>query len=96
MQARRQVAAALKSADAESLKRARAEVDATKHDLGERGAVWWSDGTPDLNRHMARNTVYAGWYAAIDEGDASRMAPGLNMEGPVPEEGGAALKKPAS
>jgi hypothetical protein len=24
--------------------------------LGERGPVWWGDGAPDLNRHMARNS----------------------------------------
>jgi hypothetical protein len=34
--------------------------------LGERGAVWWKDGTPDLNRQLAKNTPYAPWYAAAD------------------------------
>ena len=38
--------------------------------LGERGPVWWDDGAPDLNRRMARNTVYADWFAALDGGDA--------------------------
>ncbi len=42
---------------------ARAEVDEVKRALGERGPVWWSDGAPDLNRHMARNTPYADWFA---------------------------------
>jgi hypothetical protein len=32
--------------------------------LGERGPVWWS-GDADLNRHMVRNTAYAGWYATL-------------------------------
>jgi hypothetical protein len=33
--------------------------------LGERGSVWWDDGSPDLNRHMAKNTIYADWYAGL-------------------------------
>ena len=47
---------------------ARARVHAAKVALGERGPVWWTDGAADLNRHFARNTPYAAWYAAI--GDA--------------------------
>ncbi len=34
--------------------------------LGERGPVWWADGAGDFNRHMARNTPYAEWFAALD------------------------------
>jgi hypothetical protein len=34
-------------------------VDEVKQALGERGPVWWDDGSPDLNRHMAKNTLYA-------------------------------------
>ena len=45
---------------------ARARVDAAKHALGERGPVWWDDGAPDWNRHLAKNTPYADWYAALD------------------------------
>ncbi len=44
---------------------ARAKVDAAKRGLGERGPVWWEDGAPDLNRHLAKNTPYAGWYDAL-------------------------------
>ena len=33
--------------------------------LGERGPVWWSDGAPDFNRRMVKNTPYAGWYAEL-------------------------------
>jgi hypothetical protein len=33
-------------------------VDEAKQALGERGPVWW-DGSPDLNRRMAKNTLYA-------------------------------------
>ena len=63
--------AAVKAARPEggpALKTARADVDAAKIALGERGPVWWTDGAPDLNRHMARNTPYADW--ATKAGDA--------------------------
>jgi hypothetical protein len=43
---------------------ARAQVEATKRALGERGPVWWTDGAPDFNRKMAQNTLYADWYAS--------------------------------
>jgi len=64
MAARRAVGAARKSEDADAETDAHRRVDAAKHALGERGQVWWHDGAPDLNRHMARNTVYADWYQA--------------------------------
>lgn len=65
MAARRAVRAALKAADAEQLAAARRQVQTAKVGLGERGPVWWTDGAPDLNRHMARNTPYAAWFAQI-------------------------------
>ena len=34
--------------------------------LGERGPVWWTDGTPDWNRRLVRNTPYADWWARQD------------------------------
>ena len=46
---------------------ARARVDAAKVALGERGPVWWTDGAPDLNRHLAKNTPYADWFAHLEE-----------------------------
>lgn len=49
--------------------RARAEVQRTKVALGERGPVWWTDGAPDYNRHMAHNTPYAAWWAAQKDSD---------------------------
>lgn len=67
MAARRAVGRALCAGDSTALACARAEVDAAKTGLGERGAVWWGDGAPDLNRHMARNTPYADWFAALEE-----------------------------
>ena len=46
------------------LNHARAGVDAAKVALGERGPVWWDDGAPDFNRHMAKNTPYKEWADA--------------------------------
>ncbi len=68
MAARRAVRAALGSGDAGALHAARAAVDAAKVALGERGAPWWDDGAPDYNRHMARATPYADWFAALSSG----------------------------
>ena len=68
MAARRSVRAALAAGDAAALKAARASVQAAKVALGERGPTWWDDGAPDFNRHMARNTPYAAWHAALDRG----------------------------
>jgi hypothetical protein len=67
MGARRAIWQARKVCDEAAIKAARAQVDAAKTALGERGPVWWTDGTEDVNRHMARNTIYADWYAAIDD-----------------------------
>ncbi|WP_282272645.1 hypothetical protein [Stenotrophomonas sp. PS02298] len=64
MTARREVGAARRSGDRQLLAKAGAAVDAAKRGLGERGPVWWQDGAPDFNRHLARNTPYADWYAA--------------------------------
>jgi hypothetical protein len=58
MAARRGVAVANRAGDAAALRNAHA----AKRALGERGPVWWADGAPDLNRRLARNTPYAGWY----------------------------------
>ncbi|KQT32557.1 hypothetical protein ASG29_12390 [Sphingomonas sp. Leaf412] len=65
MTARRAVAAANRADDADARAAAREAVDAAKHGLGERGPVWWDDGAPDYNRHMARNTPYAVWFAGL-------------------------------
>lgn len=64
MDARRAVAAARRVDDRAAEDVAHAAVDRAKVALGERGAVWWDDGSPDYNRRMARNTPYADWYAA--------------------------------
>lgn len=71
MGARRAVRAALASGDAEALTAARNQVQAAKVGLGERGPVWWDDGAPDLNRHMAANTRYADWYSSLAAPDGA-------------------------
>jgi hypothetical protein len=66
MAARRAVGVAKRSRDDAAEAAARQAVDKAKHALGERGPVWWRDGAPDLNRHMARNTCYAVWFASLE------------------------------
>ena len=61
MSARHAVRAAKAAENAETKAAAHRAVDQAKRALGERGPVWWTDGSPDLNRHM--NTPYATWYA---------------------------------
>lgn len=65
MEARREVGSALRAKDAARLAQARAEVNATKVSLGERGPVWWTDGTKDFNRYLVKNTPYASWYRQV-------------------------------
>ena len=65
MAARRAVAPAKRMQDDGAEADAHAAVDRTKRALGERGPVWWEDGAPDYNRHMARNTPYADWFAVL-------------------------------
>ena len=65
MAARRAARDAKKGADREAEVKAHVAVDKVKRALGERGPVWWNDGTPDLNRHMAKNTAYADWYVTV-------------------------------
>lgn len=65
MAARRAVGSALKHPDHSGLTEARHAVDAAKVALGERGTVWWTDGAPDYNRHMARTTPYADWFRGL-------------------------------
>ena len=65
MDARRAVKAAREAADPDAEDAAHRAVDAAKQALGERGPVWWTDGAPDLNRKMARNTAYADWFVSV-------------------------------
>ena len=66
MDARRDVGTAKRSGDTALERAARAQVHTAKVALGERGAVWWDDGTPDYNRYLAKNTPYAEWWATQD------------------------------
>ena len=65
MHARRAKQTAIKAGDAREREAARQRVDAAKHALGERGPAWWTDGAPDVNRHMAKNTIYADWFQSL-------------------------------
>jgi hypothetical protein len=65
MQARRAKGIAIRSQDQAARELARQAVDAAKIALGERGPAWWNDGAPNYNRHLAKNTPYAAWFAAL-------------------------------
>lgn len=65
MAARREVKAAKASGDTGQLKLARARVQTAKVALGERGPVWWNDGSPDFNKCQVANTPYADWYLSL-------------------------------
>lgn len=53
--------------DSEERIAARLKIDTAKRALGERGDVWWDDGAPDYNRHLAVDTPYAAWFTKISE-----------------------------
>jgi hypothetical protein len=61
MSARRAVRAAMNSQERMA---ARQRVDIAKRALGERGDVWWEDGSPDYNRQRVGETPYAAWLAS--------------------------------
>ena len=65
MRARRDLATARRTEDPDLARRARRRVQEAKTGLGERGPVWWTDGAPDYNRHLARNTPYAAWFERL-------------------------------
>ena len=69
MAARAAKGRAMRAGDAEAREQARQQVDAAKHALGERGPVWWTDGAPDLNRKMAKGTIYASCSSLLGEAD---------------------------
>lgn len=66
MAARREVKAAKAYGDPSQLKTARARVQTAKVALGERGPVWWKDGSPDFNRRQIANTPYVEWYRRLN------------------------------
>jgi hypothetical protein len=65
MWARRAKGEAIRKGDADGREQARQRIDKAKHELGERGMPWWTDGAPDWNRHMARNTPYGEWFMSL-------------------------------
>lgn len=66
MDARRDVKKAKRADDSSMLKSARTRVNAAKVRLGERGPVWWDDGSPDYNRCRVDLSPYVDWYNALD------------------------------
>jgi hypothetical protein len=69
MAARRSKGIVMRAGDESGRVQARRQVDAAKIALGERGPVWWTDGAQDVNRHMVKNTNYAAWFAALENGE---------------------------
>lgn len=67
MRARAEVGRAKRRGDFAAEALARASVHAAKVALGERGPVWWSDGAPDYNRRLVKNTPYAAWYETLPD-----------------------------
>ncbi len=51
----------------QEMRAARAQVDAAKRALGERGPVWWDDGAEPVDRYKPKNTPYAEWWAGLSE-----------------------------
>lgn len=86
MRYRREVRRAKSMGDAEALAAARRGVHAAKVALGERGPVWWTDGSPDYNRRMVRGTPYAAWFGDLDQGPegSSLMPPGGSTDDSAP------------
>jgi hypothetical protein len=68
---RRALKAAKTSGDEDAIAAARKRVARAQVGLGERGPVWWNDGTPDLNRTLARSSPYAEWFARLDAQQAA-------------------------
>ena len=65
MKARRAKGVAMRLADVAAREVARQQVDEAKLALGERGKPWWTDGEPDWNRHLVKNTPYAEWFRSL-------------------------------
>ena len=70
MRLRSGVGQAKRSGDREAMREARRGVHAAKVALGERGPVWWTDGEPDYNRHLVKNTPYREWFESLNSDEA--------------------------
>jgi len=64
---------------------ARQSVDDAKQALVERGPVWWTDGSPDYNRKMAKNMPYAAWFASLLRADLSAGCASIELRGIQPQ-----------
>jgi hypothetical protein len=85
MAARRAVRSAKIAGDRPAEDAAHQAVDDAKRKLGERGPVWWTDGSPDLNRHMVKNTPYLSWYSGLRRaGRSEQRAQSLEVRGQMP------------
>jgi hypothetical protein len=69
MRARAAVGAARRIGDVAAERRSREMVHAAKLALGERGPVWWSDGAPDYNRNLVKNTPCREWFERLTAED---------------------------
>lgn len=67
MDGRRAVKNAKAANEPVALKAARAQVNAAKVALGERGPVWWTDGAEDFNRRLVANTPYSAWHEQLSQ-----------------------------
>jgi hypothetical protein len=65
MLARAAIAKANRLGDDTLRREARQQVHDAKVALGERGPIWWDDGSPDYNRRLVRNTPYREWFEQI-------------------------------
>jgi len=85
MAARRAVRSAKIAGDRPAEDAAHQAVDDAKRKLGERGPVWWTDGSPDLNRHMVKNTPYLSWYSSLRRASRNEQrAQSLEVRGQMP------------
>jgi hypothetical protein len=79
MTARSAVRSAKLAGDHAAEAAARYAVDVVKRGLGERGP--WTDGSPDLNRHVVKNTPYASWCSCLrTAGRREQRAQSLGMD----------------
>ena len=65
MEARRAKGLAMRAGNRVGREAARRRVDEAKIALGERGDPWWTDGAPDYNRRMVKDTPYAEWFRLL-------------------------------
>jgi len=67
MRHRAAVGRARRAENADAEQAARRKVNEAKIALGERGPVWWTDGAPDYNRYLVKNTPYRRWYERLQQ-----------------------------